>query len=158
IGADAFRRGIDLYFQRHDGHAVTCDDFVQAMQDASGVELAQFKRWYDQAGTPTLEVAGSFDPAARRYVLTVKQSIAPTPGQPEKLPLHVPLALGLIGPDGEALPLRLEGEGRPLGTDRVLSVQQPEQRFAFVDVAAKPVPSLLRRFSAPAVLRFDYTN
>jgi len=158
IGKDAFRRGMDLYFRRHDGQAVTCDDFVQAMQDASDIDLAQFKRWYDQAGTPTLAVEGAFEPAAKRYVLTVRQTVAPTPGEPEKQPLNIPLAVGLIGPDGQDLPLRLEGEAQPVGTERVLSVRQPEERFAFVAVAAPPVPSLLRGFSAPAVLRFDYTD
>jgi aminopeptidase N len=158
IGKEAFRRGMDLYFKRHDGQAVTCDDFVQAMADASGVDLTQFKRWYDQAGTPTLDVRSDYDDAAQRYVLTVKQSISPTPGQPEKLPMHIPLAIGLVSPDGKDVPLQLQGETKSDGTDRVLSVKQPEERFVFVNVTSKPVPSLARRFSAPAIVKFDYSE
>jgi aminopeptidase N len=158
IGPRAFRRGMDVYFRRHDGQAVTCDDFVEAMAEASGFDFAQFKRWYDQAGTPTLEVSGDYDAAAKRYALTVRQSLPPTPGQPDKLPLHVPLAVGLVGPDGREIALQLEGETAPAGTDRVLSVTRPEERFVFVNVPAAPVPSLLRRFSAPAILKFAYTE
>ena len=155
IGPRAFRKGMDLYFLRHDGQAVTTDDFVQAMQDASGADLGQFKRWYEQAGTPVLDVTGSYEPATRRYELTVRQSCPPTPGQETKLPFHIPLAVGLVGPDGD-IPLRLEGETAAAGTARVLSVRDPEQRFVFVDLPAEPVPSLLRGFSAPVTLRFDY--
>jgi aminopeptidase N len=158
IGPRAFRRGMDIYFRRHDGQAVTCDEFVEAMAEASGADVGQFMRWYDQAGTPTLDVTADYDPAAKRYTLTVKQSVPPTPGQPEKAPLHVPLAVGLIGPDGREIPLQLEGEAAPAGTDRVLSVKRSEERFAFINVPAKPVPSLLRRFSAPAIVRFGYTE
>jgi aminopeptidase N len=156
IGPRAFRRGMDVYFRRHDGQAVTCDEFVEAMAEASGADFGQFMRWYDQAGTPTLEVRGDYDAAAKRYTLAVRQSTPPTPGQPEKLPLHIPLAVGLIGPDGREIPLRLDGEAAPSGTDRVLAVKQAEERFTFVDVPAQPVPSLLRRFSAPAILKFAY--
>jgi aminopeptidase N len=158
LGAAGFRRGMDLYFERHDGQAVTTDDFVAAMADANGADLVQFKRWYDQAGTPTLEVRSEHDPAARRYVLTARHTVPPTPGQPHKLPLHIPLALGLVGPDGREIPLRLEGEAAADGVDRVLSVRAPEERFVFVDVPQRPVPSLLRRFSAPVDLRFDYAE
>jgi aminopeptidase N len=156
IGGRAFRRGMDLYFERHDGHAVTCDEFVQAMADASGADFAQFKRWYDQAGTPVLEGTGSYDPATRRYFLDVRQGCPPTPGQDTKLPFHIPLAVGLVAPDGRDMPLRLEGEAGPSDTTRVLSVKEPAHRFTFVDVASVPVPSLLRDFSAPVVLKFDY--
>jgi aminopeptidase N len=158
LGKDGFRRGMDLYFRRHDGQAVTTDEFVAAMADANGADLAQFKRWYDQAGTPALDARGDYDAAARRYTLTVRQSLGPSPGQPEKLPMHIPLAVGLLAPDGREIPLRLEGETAPGGTDRVLSVRQPEERFVFVDVPARPVPSLLRRFSAPVTLDFDYAE
>jgi aminopeptidase N len=155
VGKEAFRRGMDLYFERHDGHAVTCDDFAKAMEDASGVDLAQFRRWYSQAGTPVLECRGAYDAAAKRYTLTVRQSCAPTPGQPDKQPFHIPLALGLVGPDGADMALRLEGESEAAGTSRVLDVREAEQRFVFVDVPAQPVPSLMRGFSAPMVLRHD---
>jgi len=156
IGGHAFRRGMDLYFERHDGQAVTCDEFVQVMADASGADLAQFKRWYDQAGTPVLHVAGEYDPATRRYFLDVRQSCPATPGQDAKLPFHIPLSIGLVGPDGRDMPLRLEGEAGPNDTTRVLSLKEPRQRFTFVDVPSAPVPSLLRDFSAPVVLQLDY--
>src|SRR5258707_30953 len=149
IGAQNFRKGMDLYFARHDGQAVTCDDFVRAMADASGADLSQFMRWYDQAGTPILEVKGEYDAAARRYALSVKQSCPPTPGQETKLPFHIPLAVGLVGPDGRDLLAD--------GT-RVLSVKQPEERFVLGNVEAKPVLSLLRNFSAPVIVRHDYTG
>jgi aminopeptidase N len=149
IGEENFRKGVDLYFARHDGQAVTCDDFVRAMADASGTDLSQFMRWYDQAGTPVLEIRGEYDAAARRYALSVKQSCPPTPGQETKLPFHIPFAVGLVGPDGRDL----LAEGT-----RVLSVRQPDERFVFENIAVKPVPSLLRNFSAPVILRHDYTE
>jgi aminopeptidase N len=152
LGPERFRAGMDLYFSRHDGQAVTCDDFVSAMQDASGVDLSQFRRWYDQAGTPRLRVEGDYYAEAHRYTLRVAQSCPPTPGQPEKLPFHIPLRLGLVGPGGEDMPLQLEGEAGPAGTTRVLSVTQEAQTFVFENVAARPVPSLLRGFSAPVIL------
>ncbi|HVC11140.1 MAG TPA: aminopeptidase N, partial [Burkholderiales bacterium] len=158
LGEEKFQAGMRLYFERHDGQAVTCDDFVAAMADASGVDLAQFRRWYDQAGTPLLECTGSYDAARGAYTLAVRQSCPPSAGQELKLPFHIPLALGLLAPDGTELALQLEGEARPAGTDRVLSVRQPEERFVFVNVPARPVPSLLRRFSAPVVLKYDYAD
>ena len=168
IGPQAFRAGMDLYFKRHDGQAVTTDDFVQAMQDASGIDLAQFRRWYEQAGTPVVEAGGKYDAAARRYTLTLKQSCPPTPGQDAKLPFHIPFALGLVGPDGSDMALQLEGEagsGQPAGAmpqaaeiTRVLSLKEAEQSFVFVNVPAAPVPSLLRNFSAPVVVKYDYSD
>src|SRR5471032_2630445 len=110
LGPRAFRAGMDLYFERHDGHAVTTDEFVQAMHDASGIDLTQFRCWYEQAGTPVLEAEGKYDGAAKRYVLTLKQSCPPTPGQETKLPFHIPFALWLLGPDGKDVPLILEDE------------------------------------------------
>ena len=104
VGSESFRRGMDLYFQRHDGQAVTTDDFARAMQDASGVDLTQFKRWYDQAGTPVVQASGSYDAAARTYTLTLEQSCPPTPGQPEKLPLHIPFGIGLVDAQGAGHP------------------------------------------------------
>ncbi|HTS54640.1 MAG TPA: aminopeptidase N [Burkholderiales bacterium] len=158
IGRENFRKGMDLYFQRFDGQAVTTDDFVQAMQDASGLDLGQFKRWYDQAGTPLIEVSSVYDENAKRCTLTVKQSCPPTPGQPEKAPLHIPFAVGLVGPGGEDIALQLEGEPQAGGSTRVLSLRSQEERFAFVNVALKPVPSLLRDFSAPTILKYAYTR
>jgi aminopeptidase N len=128
------------------------------MQDASGVDLTQFKRWYDQAGTPRLEVTGEHDAQAGSYTLTVKQSCPPSPGQTEKLPYHIPFAVGLVDEDGKDLPLQLEGEPAPAGPSRVLSLKQPLEQFRFVGVARKPVPSLLRGFSAPVIIRYDYRD
>ncbi len=156
LGADSFRRGMDLYFRRHDGQAVTTDDFVQAMQDASGVDLSQFRCWYDQAGTPILDIAPAYDGAAKRYTLTVKQSCPPTPGQESKLPLHIPLSIGLVNAEGDDIPLRLDGEPAAGGTTRVLSVTKPEHRYVFLDVPEPPVPSLLRGFSAPVIVNYGY--
>ncbi len=162
LGPARFRRGMDLYFARHDGQAVTCDDFVQAMQDAGredgGPDLAQFTRWYSQAGTPVVRAGGAYDAAARTYTLDLEQYTPPTPGQPVKVPLHIPVAIGLVGPDGRDLPLRLAGDPSPPTTTRVLSLTDPRQRFVFTGVAAAPVPSLLRGFSAPVKLEFAYDD
>ncbi|HVY14131.1 MAG TPA: aminopeptidase N [Rhodopila sp.] len=152
IGKDAFRRGMDLYFARHDNHAVTIDDFVQAMQDASGVDLTDFKRWYHQAGTPELTIEDEYDPAAKRYALTIRQMTKPTPGQPDKNPLVIPVAMGLLDGNGQELTTRLDGEAEGRAGTRVLLVTEPTSRFEFVDVASPPVPSGLRGFSAPVKL------
>ena len=152
LGAQRYRQGIDLYFQRHDGQAVTCDDFANAMEDASGVDLAQFRLWYAQAGTPDVRVEGSYDAAGRRYTLTVTQSLRPTPGQPEKKPMHIPLSVGLLDGAGRDLPLRLAGEAAAGDATRVLDVRTPRDVFVFEDVPEKPVASLLRGFSAPVKL------
>lgn len=158
VGRDGFRRGMDTYFQRHDGQAVTCDDFAQAIADANpgsalATHLGQFKRWYSQAGTPTLHASGEYDAAARSYTLTLRQSSQPSPGQPEKLPYVIPVAMGLVATNGHAQPLQLQGETAPAGTERVLVLSEAEQTFRFVDVDAAVVPSLLRGFSAPVHLR-----
>ena len=157
LGPEAFRQGSDLYFSRHDGQAVTCEDFVLAMEDASGVDLSQFRLWYSQAGTPLLTVQDEYDPNTERYTLHVSQSCPPTPGQAEKAPMVIPLAMGLLGDAGN-LPLRLAGDepGRDTAdnTHRVLLIDRPQQSFVFEQVREKPVPSLLRGFSAP--VRLDY--
>lgn len=158
LGAEGFRKGSDLYFERHDGQAVTCDDFIQAMEDANGVELGQFKRWYSQAGTPRLQVSERFDAQARTYSLTLRQSCPPTPDKVEKLPFVIPVALGLLDANGHELPLRLSDESQAGGTSRVLAVTEAEQTFTFVDIAEQPLPSLLRGFSAPVKLSFPYTR
>jgi aminopeptidase N len=153
LGALNFRKGMDLYFARHDGQAVTCDDFVQAMADASGVDLTQFRRWYEQAGTPVIEASGDYDAARARYTLTLEQSCPPTPRQERKLPFHIPFAVGLVAGGGGDLPLQLEGEARAAGTTRVLSLTQEVQRFVFVNVPELPLPSLARGFSAPVAVK-----
>jgi aminopeptidase N len=152
IGHAAFRRGMDLYFARHDNSAVTIDDFVAAMQDASGVDLGPFKLWYHQAGTPEISVEDTHDPATNRYALTLRQHTPPTPGQPDKQPLVVPVAMGLLAEDGTELPTRLAGEVEAQPGTRVLLLTEAEQRFVFEDVAGMPTPSLLRGFSAPVKL------
>jgi aminopeptidase N len=157
-GVSAFRKGIDLYFERYDGQAVTTDELVGAIQNASGIDLAQFKRWYDQAGTPRLQVRDTYDAGTCTYELIVKQSCPTTPGQPEKLPFHLPLAIGLVDAEGRDLPLRLEGEKAAQGTTRVLSVRKETEVFRFVDVPGKPVPSLGRNFSAPVIIGYDYSD
>jgi aminopeptidase N len=152
IGEDAFQRGMRIYFERHDGQAVTCEDFVAAMEAASGRDLGKFRLWYSQAGTPRLTVRGAYDADTRTYRLTARQTTPGTPGQPDKRPMPIPLALGLLDPSGAPLPLRFEDEAAPVGTSRVLELDADEQRFTFLDVPAPPVPSLLRSFSAPVIL------
>src|SRR5580704_9769797 len=152
LGREGFRRGMDLYIQRHDNSAATIPDFVAAMQDASGVDLGDFARWYHQAGTPEITVEDRYDPAARSFELTVSQKTPPTPGQPEKQAVPIPIAMGLLGPNGDEMPTRLEGEAAPREGTRLLVCNQPRQTFRFVDVPAPPVPSLLRDFSAPVKL------
>lgn len=156
LGAEGFRKGSDLYFERHDGQAVTCDDFIKAMEDANGVDLTQFKRWYSQAGTPRLNVSEAYDAAAQTYSLTFSQSCPATPDKVQKLPFVIPVELGLLDAQGNDIALRLTGEAAASGTRRVLSVTEAEQTFTFVDVAARPLPSLLRGFSAPVKLSFPY--
>ncbi|MFZ2989131.1 aminopeptidase N [Ideonella sp.] len=157
VGRDGFAAGMAMYFSRHDGQAVTCDDFAQAMADANpgsalALNLDLFKRWYAQAGTPRLTARGSFDAENRRYRLHLQQHCAPSASQPHKLPNLLPVALGLIGRDGQALALQLDGEAEATGTERVLVVTEAEQRFDFVNIDRDCVPSLLRGFSAPVVL------
>jgi len=156
LGPELFRRGTDLYFERHDGRAVAVDDFVKAMADAGGFDLEQFSLWYSQAGTPQLQVSSLYDPDAATYTLTVRQSCPPTPGQPEKKPLHLPLALGLLGHDGRQLPLVLGGECGTGATTRVLHLTEAEQSFCFCGLTEQPVPALLRGFSAPVRLEYPY--
>ncbi|WP_153112113.1 aminopeptidase N [Propionivibrio limicola] len=151
IGWRAFRKGMDLYFERHDGQAVTCDDFVAAMSAASGFDFTQFMTWYRQSGTPKVTACGAYDGAAKRYTLTLRQSCAPTPEQPEKAPYLIPVAVGLVGPDGTDLDLGGE-------TTRILQLTEPEQTFVFENIPVAPVPSLLRNFSAPVVLDYSYSE
>ena len=158
VGADGFRKGSDLYFERHDGQAVTCDDFIRAMEEANGIDLSQFKRWYSQAGTPRLEVSESYDAAANTYRLHFRQNCPATPGQAEKQPFVIPVELALLDAQGVELPLQLVGEDSAGGLSRVLQVTEAEQAFTFVNLAEKPLPSLLRGFSAPIKLSFPYSR
>jgi aminopeptidase N len=144
LGPKKFRAGMDLYFQRHDGQAVTCDDFVSAMQDASGVNLEQFKLWYSQSGTPVLKVSTTWDQATSRYHLTVRQSCQATPGQEEKMPFIIPLAIGLLNKNGRDI---LYDKGEEQGG--MLHLCREEETFTFSDIRERPVLSFLRDFSAP---------
>jgi len=159
LGPELFREATDLYFERHDGQAVTTEDFVRCMEDASGRDLSRFRRWYSQAGTPELMVSGDYDPGDCTYTLTVRQHTPPTPGQPYKEPLHIPLAIGLLDGEGKDFPLRLAGEAQaPVPGTRMLELFETEEQFRFVDVPTRPVPSILRGFSAPVKARFDYSD
>jgi len=151
LGPERFRAGMDLYFRRHDGQAVTTEDFVVAMADASGVDLSAMRRWYGQAGTPRVTARGDWDAASGRYTLTLHQETPPTPGQPDKAALPLPCAIGLVGADGRDMPLQFEGENAPSG-EHLLVFDQPQQSFTFVNLADRPVPSLFRGFSAPVLL------
>ncbi len=156
VGGQGFRRGTDLYFSRHDGQAVTTDDFVRAMEDANGVELEQFRLWYSQAGTPQLIIKREHDAATGVFRLDVTQRCPPTPNQTEKSPLHIPIAVALLDETGRALPARLDGEPASAAAEtRVLLLRQPHETFVFIDVPVAPVPSLLRGFSAPVTLQTD---
>jgi len=170
LGRDGFRKGMDLYFQRHDGQAVACDDFRAAMADANGRDLTQFGLWYSQAGTPVVSVKTAWDGAAGTLALTLTQrcpkvGIETRAGTPEKQPFHVPFAVGLIGADGADLPLHLEGESAgeatQRGTTRVLDFTQAEQTFRFTGLPRgdkAPLPSLLRDFSAPVIVDYEYSD
>ena len=149
LGAEGFRKGMDLYFERHDNQAVTCDDFRQAMADANGADLSAFNTWYSQAGTPAVTVTGSYDPAAQTYSMTLRQQTMPTPGQPDKKPLPIPLNIGLVGPDGDDLPLVVGG--KPLARSTV-TLTSEEQTYTFEQVAVAPALSVNRGFSAPVLL------
>ena len=190
LGRENFRKGTDLYFDRHDGQAVTCDNFVAAMEDANRVDLQQFRLWYGQSGTPELHIRGSHDPEAKTYSLTVRQSCPDTAGQKgfgvekskndehekqtapveiqnskqnahhsfQKQPFHIPLALGLLAADGDTLPLKLSGCTAEKNQNTIiLELRKQSETFVFENIPAAPVPSLLRGFSAPVKLLFDYS-
>ncbi len=158
LGAQGFRRGMDLYFRRHDGQAVTCDDFLAAMADANERDLTQFGHWYAYAGTPELDVSDTFDAASGRYTLTIRQHTPDTPGQRDKPPMHLPLALGLLDPNGRELPLHPDPETAPLMRDGVVELRAAEHTLVFERIPEHPTPSLLRGFSAPIRLRYDYSD
>ncbi len=152
LGAAGFRQGCDLYFARHDGQAVTCEDFVKALEDANGVELTQFRRWYSQAGTPVLTVSSSYDAGQQSLQLTVQQSCPPTPNQPHKLPLHIPLKLGLLAADGAVATIHYCEQSVD---EIVLDVTEAQQSFTFTGLPQAPVLSLLRGYSAPVILKME---
>ncbi len=159
LGRDGFRKGMDLYFARHDGQAVSCDDFRAAMAHSSGRDLAQFERWYSQSGTPQLKVQSHYDAAKQTYELTLSQRCKPGAGQTNALPFHIPVAVGLLDAQGRDMALTLDGAAtaKP-ATTCVLELTQAKQTFIFNRVTTKPTPSLLRNFSAPVVMEYDYTD
>ncbi|WP_305820913.1 aminopeptidase N [Massilia brevitalea] len=154
LGREGFRKGMDLYFERHDEQAVTCDDFRCAMADANGRDLSLFERWYSQAGTPVVCAETRYDELAKTYTLTLFQSCPATPGQTSKFPFHIPVAVGLLGADGKDMPLTIDGQDA--GTTAVLELTESEQSFVFENVQEQPTPSILRDFSAPIILDYNY--
>lgn len=159
LGREGFRQGMDLYFQRHDGQAVTCNDFRQAMADANQRDLTQFEGWYSQPGTPYVSVQTHYDAAAQTYAVTLAQHHKPAPHAPiVHAPLLIPFALGLVDTNGQDLALQLDNENAPGATTRILELNKTEQTVRFVNVRRRPVPSLLRDFSAPVMVEYAYTD
>lgn len=154
LGEDAFQKGMKLYFERHDGTAATCEDFVSAMEDASGVDLAQFRLWYSQSGTPIVSVSSEYNAQQQTYWLTIEQATEETHEQKEKAPLHIPFDIELYAKNGDVIPLQCNGN--PVAN--VLDVKEAKQTFVFENVTEKPVPSLLREFSAPVKLEYEYSD
>ncbi len=154
LGEEGFQKGMKLYFERHDGTAATCEDFVSAMEDATGVDLKQFRLWYSQSGTPTLRVNSEYNAEAKTYALTVEQFTEATQDQAEKQALHIPFDIELYDSKGQIIPLIINGES----VHNVLDIKQDKQTFVFENVAEQPVPSLLREFSAPVKLKYDYSD
>lgn len=154
LGEEKFQAGIALYFQRHDGSAATCEDFVKAMEDASGIDLTQFRQWYRQSGTPVLTVEDDYDPNSETYTLTVTQETPATADQAEKKPLHIPLAIELYDNEGQVIPLQYKGEA----IDPVLNVTEATQIFVFDKVWFQPTPALLCEFSAPVKLHYQWSD
>jgi len=148
-GAEGFRKGTDLYFARHDGQAVTCDDFVRAMEDANNIDLTQFKRWYSQSGTPELAVTHKYDATAKTFTLNIEQHTPVTSKQEEKQPLHIPVAVGLLDAVGNDMLLSENGN------TQVLDIRDKTSSFVFENISAKPVVSLLRGFSAPVKMKMN---
>jgi len=156
LGPEKFRRGMDIYFERHDESAVTCADFVRAMEDGGGIDLGQFRNWYRQAGTPELKVECIYDQAAGELKMTLSQSCPATPGQELKKPFCFPMVMGLLDRQGRPMPVQLAGSDREGSEQVVLEVAESEEEFVFTGLASPPVPSLLRGFSAPVRLDYPY--
>ncbi len=154
LGESKFQKGMKLYFDRHDGSAATCDDFVAAMEDASGIDLTQFRRWYSQAGTPELSVVTDYNKVDKTFFVEVTQETQSTAGQSEKLPLHIPFSTALYSRDGSRIPLIIGGQE----VDSVLHIKNKTETFLFESVDEKPVISLLQEFSAPVKLHYEYAD
>lgn len=158
LGKDGFRKGMDLYFQRHDGNAVTCDDFLKAMADANGEDLSDLAKWYGQAGTPVVKAKGAYDAATKTYTLSLSQSTPATPGQENKIPVLIPVRLALLGQDGKPVSLRLRGSDAAPSDEVVLRLAKASEEYVFEGVEGEPVPSLLRGFSAPVKIDLENQN
>jgi len=158
LGEEGFQKGMKLYFERHDGQAVTCDDFQAAMADANGVDLQRFGTWYSQSGTPEVSVTTEYDADRSKFTLHLSQRTLPTIDQEEKQALVIPFRMGLLSPQGEEYPLQLSGEDSPSGTSRLLVLEEDEQSFTFVNIPQAPVPSLLRDYSAPVKLHHTWSK
>ncbi|MDX1554417.1 MAG: aminopeptidase N [Xanthomonadales bacterium] len=157
LGEDGFQKGMKLYIERHDGEAVTCDDFIAAMADANDFDLEHFSRWYSQSGTPVVRVEAEYDEAAKEYTLHCAQHTPPTHDQGEKLPLTIPIKMGLLDAQGQPMDLDIPADDAPGdGRSRILILEKAHQSFTFSNIASRPVPSLLRGFSAPVKLEFEY--
>ena len=157
LGESGFQKGMKLYFERHDGQAVSCDDFLAAMADANDADLKHFGQWYSQSGTPEAHISDHFDADSGNYSLTLRQHTPPTAGQPEKHPLVLPFALGLLSADGKELSIQMDGEANRLPGTRILIADKEEQTYTFVNLDEKPIPSLFRDFSAPIKIFYDYS-
>ena len=157
IGDVAFRKAMDLYFDSNDGKAVTCEDFVQAMQDSSAKDLTQFKLWYNQSGTPELQMHGEYDEVNHTFTLTLQQSCPATPHQSTKKPFHIPIAVGLLDDSGNEMPLSIDGQSQDV-TTWVCELTTEKQSFTFTNVITKPIPSILRGFSAPVKYEYPYSD
>lgn len=158
VDPELFRKGMDDYFTVHDGQAVTIEDFVKSIEKGSGYDLQQFRRWYKQPGTPELQVDYHYSPEEKTFDLILKQHSPATPGQPTKKPFYIPLVMALFNPAGQAIDLQLVGDDTPLGTQCTLKLRESEHVFQFVNVDVKPIPSLLRNFSAPVKLKVKYSD
>jgi aminopeptidase N len=158
LSEERFQKGMQLYFERHDGCAVTCDDFLAAMADANRLDLEQFGRWYSQSGTPEVSVSGEYNGLAKTFTLHFTQQTPATHDQQDKLPLVIPVATGLLSSGGQEFPLQLAGEEQPSGKSRVLMLEESEQSFTFENITEQPVPSLLRGFSAPVKLDYPWSK
>ena len=153
LGKDTFRKGFDLYIARNDGHAVTCEAFLEAMEEASGRDLQQFRRWYSQAGTPRVAVSTQWNAEAGQLVMTVEQTTPPTPGQPAKESMLMPFPVALLDAEGREMPVLLKGESEGSAQlTRMFELKDARQTWVFSGLREKPVPSLNRGFAAPVIL------
>lgn len=158
FGKDGFAKGLKLYIERHDGTAVTCDDFIRAMADANGADLGRFSLWWSQAGTPRVMILTSYDPQAHTFTVHATQTTPATPGQPHKEPMVIPITIGLIGKAGQDLPLNIAGDETPAATSRTLVLSAESDSWVFTGIDEYPVLSVGRNFSAPVIFDYSYSR